>query len=314
MSFFADPTLWAGGLSLTVPIALAAIGGTFCERGGVVNIAMEGLMEIGAFVAVVVAAATNNAWLGVAGAVVAGSLAATLIGWAALHLKADQVITGMAVNALFTGLTGAGGLTGFLLAAIYGANGTPTTTPQLPFWNNIPLLGSTSFLGQVLGGQSVLFYIFVVIFIVAQLVLFRTRWGLRLRSVGENPWAADALGLKVRALKWQGVLISGALSGLAGAYLSIGTLNLYNTDMVAGRGFIALAAVIVGGWTPLGATAIALLFGILTSLTYQVQATTALPQNLVLMAPYLLTIVVLAVAARRVRAPAADGAVFEPRQ
>ncbi len=313
MNFFADPTLWAGGLSLTVPIALAAIGGTFCERGGVVNIAMEGLMEIGAFIAVVVAAGTNSAWLGVVGAVVAGSLAAALIGWAALHLKADQVITGMAVNALFTGLTGAGGLTGFLLAALYGANGTPVSTPQLSIWN-IPGLSSVPFLGQVLSGQISLFYVFVLIAIVAQLVLFRTRWGLRLRSVGENPWAADALGLKVRALKWQGVLISGALSGLAGAYLSIGTLNLYNTDMVAGRGFIALAAVIVGGWTPLGAVAIALLFGMLTSVTYQVQATTSLPQNLVLMAPYLLTVLVLAVAARRVRAPAADGAVFEPRQ
>jgi len=313
VSFLANPDLWANALALTVPIALAALGATFCERGGVVNIAMEGLMEIGAFVAVVVAAVTGNAWIGTLGAVAAGMAASALLGWTALHMKSNQVITGMAVNALFTGLTGAGGLTGFLLVAVYGMQGTPTSTPQLPLWH-IPVVNGIPFLGQILSGQISLFYVFVVLAVVAHFALYRTRWGLRLRSVGENPWAADALGLRVRALKWQGVLISGAMSGLAGAYLSIGTLNLYNTDMVAGRGFIALAAVIVGGWTPLGAVGVSLLFGVLTALTYQLQATTSLPQNLVLMAPYLLTVIVLAVAARRVRAPAADGAVFEPRQ
>lgn len=313
MNFLTDPTLWASALSLTVPIALPALGATFSERGGVVNIAMEGVMEVSAFAAVAVAALTGNAWLGLLGAMGMGMAAASLLGWASLHLRSNQVVAGMAVNVLFTGLTGAGGLTGFLLVALYGLNGTPVSTPQLPIWN-IPGLQSIPFLGQVLSGQISVFYIFVAIAVLSHLVLFRTRWGLRLRSVGENPWAADALGLPVRRLKWQGVLISGALSGLGGAFLSIGTLNLYNPGMVAGRGFIALAAVTVGGWRPVGVVLVALLFGFLTSLTYQVQATSALPQNLVLMAPYLITIVVLAVAARRVRAPAAAGVQFDARQ
>lgn len=311
MSLLTSPVLWASTLTLTVPIALAAIGGTFSERAGVVNIAMEGLMEVGALFAVVVAAATHNAWLGTLGGVLSGALAAVLLGWATLRLRADHIVTGMAVNVLLTGLTSAGGLTGFLLVAFYGQNGTPVSTPQLPLWH-VPLIGNLPFVGQILSGQISIFYIFLAILVAAQFVLFRTRWGLRLRSVGENPHAADSLGIRVLAYKWQGVLISGALSGLAGAYLSIGTLNLYNTGMVSGRGFIALAAVIVGGWTPLGSVLMALVFGFLTALTYQLQTTSTLPKNLVLMIPYLVTIVVLAVFARRVRAPAADGATYDP--
>lgn len=313
MSFLGDPTLWAGTLALTVPIALPALGATFSERAGVVNIAMEGIMEVAAFAAVAIAALSGSAWIGLVGAMVTGAAAASLLAWASLHLRANQVIAGMAVNVLFTGLTGAGGLTGFLLVALYGLGGTPVTTPQLPIWN-VPGLSAIPFVGQVLSGQISLFYLFIPIAVLSQVLLFHTRWGLRLRSVGENPWAADALGVPVRSLKWQGVLISGALSGLGGAFLSIGTLNLYNTGMVSGRGFIALAAVMVGGWRPLGVVLVSLLFGFLTSLTYQVQATSALPQNLVLMAPYLITIIVLAAAARRIRPPAADGAVFEARQ
>lgn len=309
--FLASPVLWASTLTLTVPIALAAVGGTFSERAGVVNIAMEGLMEVGALFAVVVAAGTHSAWLGAFAGLVSGSLAALLLGWATLRLRADHIVTGMAVNVLLTGLTSAGGLTGFLLVAFYGANGTPVSTPQLPLWS-IPFLDHVPFLGQVLSGQISIFYVFLGILALAQFVLFRTRWGLRLRSVGENPQAADSLGIAVLWYKWQGVLISGALSGLAGAFLSVGTLNLYNTGMVSGRGFIALAAVIVGGWTPLGSALMALVFGFLTALTYQLQSTSALPKNLVLMIPYLVTIVVLAVFARRVRAPAADGATYEP--
>jgi ABC-type uncharacterized transport system permease subunit len=312
MGFFTNPVLWASTLTLTVPIALAAIGGTFSERAGVVNIAMEGLMEVGALIAVVVAAATANAWLGALAGTVGGALAAVLLGWATLRLKADHIVTGMAVNVLLTGLTSAGGITGFLLVALYGQNGTPVSTPQLPLWH-VPLLQGIPFFGQVLSGQISVFYIFLAILAVAQFVLFRTRWGLRLRSVGENPHAADSLGVNVLSLKWQGVLLSGALSGLAGAFLSIGTLNLYNTGMVSGRGFIALAAVIVGGWTPLGAALVSLVFGFLTAVTYQLQTTSALPKNLVLMIPYLVTIIVLAVFARRVRAPAADGVTYEPR-
>ncbi len=311
MSFLTSPVLWASTLTLTVPIALAAVGGTFSERGGVVNIAMEGLMEVGALLAVVIAATTHNAWLGVLGGIVGGALAAVLLGWATLRLRADHIVTGMAMNVLLTGLTSAGGLTGFLLVAFYGQNGTPVDTPQLPLWH-VPILQHIPFFGQVLSGQISLFYLFLAILAFSQFALFRTRWGLRLRSVGENPHAADSLGVRVLALKWQGVLISGALSGLAGAYLSIGTLNLYNTGMVAGRGFIALTAVIVGGWNPLGAAIVALVFGFLTALTYQLQTSSALPKNLVLMIPYLVTIVVLAVFARRVRAPAADGATYEP--
>lgn len=311
MGFFANPVLWASALTLTVPIALAAIGATFSDRGGVVNIAMEGIMEVGALLAVVVAATTHDAWLGALAGGLGGCLAAALLGWASLHLKADQIVTGMAVNVLLTGLTSAGGLTGFLLVALYGQNGTPVSTPQLPIWN-VPVVRGVPFLGQVVSGQISIFYLFLAILAIAQFVLFRTRWGLRLRSVGENPHAADSLGIRVRSLKWQGVLISGFLSGIGGAFLSIGTLNLYNTGMVAGRGFIALAAVIVGGWTPLGAALVSLVFGFLTAATYQLQTASSLPKNLVLMVPYLVTVIVLAVFARRVRGPAASGVNYEP--
>ncbi|WDL95786.1 ABC transporter permease [Alicyclobacillus sp. ALC3] len=299
MSFLASPQLWAGTLSLAVPLALPAIGGTFSERTGVVNIAMEGIMLIGAFFAVACSHWTGSAWLGLLAAMVAGALIAFVFAWAAIRLAADQVVLGMAIN-----IFGAG-ITAFLLNTVFGYNGTPTSTPSLPNIT-IPAIANVPVLGWFFHQQSVLVYIMLALVIAAHYFLFHTRLGLRMRAVGENPLAADTLGLNVWRLRYTGVIIGGVLSAIGGAYLSIGILNSFDVNMTNGRGYIALAAMIFGKWTPYGAFGAAMLFAFATSLADVLQGN-VIPTDLLSMLPYALTVLALAGLVGRSTAPAADG-------
>lgn len=299
-----QPQLWASTLSLTVPLALPALGGTFSERTGVVNISMEGIMLIGAFFGVAFSYWTNNPWIGLLCAIIMGGVVSAVFAWAAIHLAADQVVLGMAINIF------AGGITAYLLDSVFGFNGTPVKTPSLPTLH-IPGLENVPFIGAILSGQSVLMYLMIILVVVSHWFLFHTRLGLQMRSVGENPLAADTAGLNVWRLRYTGVIIGGVLSAIGGAYLSIGILNSFDVNMTNGRGYIALAAMIFGKWTPFGAFGAALLFGFASALQIALQGS-HVPTNLLQMLPYALTIIALTGIVGRSSAPAADGIPYTP--
>ena len=295
---FGNPELYGSTLALATPLALAALGGTFSERTGVVNIAMEGIMLIGAFFGVMVAASSHSAWIGLLAGMVAGGMMSWALAWPAVRLQSDQVILGMAIN-LF-----AAGLTAFLLNTVYGFGGTPISTPQLPQLT-IPGLYSIPFLGAIIGQQHVVVYMMIILVILGHFFLFHTNLGLRMRAVGEHPEAADTVGINVVRIRYLGVIIGGMLSGMAGVYLSIGMLNSFEVNMTDGRGYIALAAMIFGKWTPFGSLGAALLFGFATAVSFSLQ-NFGISANLIGILPYALTIVALTGVIGRSRAPAAD--------
>ncbi|MGB9678763.1 MAG: ABC transporter permease [Thermoanaerobacteraceae bacterium] len=306
MDILLNPQLWAATLAMATPLALPALGGTFSERSGVVNIAMEGIMLIAAFFAVVFSYLTGNAWLGLLGAIIVGIITALIFAWAAVSLTADQIILGMAINIF------ASGITAYLLNTMYGFTGTPTSTPMLPTID-IPVLDKIPFLGGVLSGHSVIVYLMLILLILADYFLFHTNLGLRIRAVGENPEAAETAGINVIKLRYLGVGLSGFFSALGGAYLSIAALNSFSPDMTNGRGYIALAAMIFGKWTPFGSFGAALLFGFATALSMQLQ-NTALSKNIIMMLPYILTILALVGVGGKSVAPAADGVPYTPKK
>ncbi|WP_067625845.1 ABC transporter permease [Alicyclobacillus acidiphilus] len=306
VSIFRNPEIWASTLSMAVPLALPAIGGTFSERTGVVNIAMEGIMLMGAFFGVAFSYWTNSAWLGLIGAMIVGGLTAAALAWGAINVSADQTVLGMAINIF------AAGLTAFLLDTVFGFNGTPINTPELPEWS-IPGISNIPYIGGIFSHQSVLVYIMIVLVAASHWFLFHTRIGLRMRAVGEHPLAADTLGINVWRLRYFGVILGGIFSAMGGAYLSIGVLNSFSVNMTNGRGYIALAAMIFGKWTPLGSFGAALIFGFSTALGIILQGQ-GISSNLLQMIPYALTILALAGLIGRSVAPAADGIPYDPKR
>lgn len=300
----AKPELWAATLAMSTPIALPALGGTFSERSGVVNIAMEGIMLIGAFFAVLFSYLTQNPWLGLAGALVMGGLISLLFAWFTINVGADQVIVGMGINIF------AAGLTAFLLNTIFGYGGTPRETPALPNIT-LPLVKDIPFIGPIIGQQNSVVYLMLVLVVVSHYFLFHTNFGLRIRAVGENPQAADTAGINVWKIRYLGVIIGGILSSLGGVYLSLGLLNSFEVNMSSGRGYIALAAMIFGKWTPFGSLGAALLFGFAMALSMVLQGT-GVSANLIQMLPYALTILALTGLVGRSTAPAADGIPYRP--
>ncbi|EPZ44158.1 MULTISPECIES: ABC transporter permease [Alicyclobacillus] len=306
MSIFADAQIWSSTLSMAVPLALPAIGGTFSERTGVVNVAMEGIMLMGAFFGVAFSYWTGNAWIGLLMALIIGGLTSAAFAWGAIRVSADQVVLGMAINIF------AAGLTAFLLDTVFGFSGTPPTTPKLPNVS-LPGIDKIPYVGQIFTNQSILVYVMIVIVILSHWFLFHTRLGLRMRSVGENPLAADTVGINVWRLRYAGVIIGGLLSALGGAYLSIGVLNSFSVNMTNGRGYIALAAMIFGKWTPLGSFGAALLFGFSTALGIVLQGN-GVSSNLLQMIPYALTIIALTGLVGRSTPPAADGVPYDPKR
>lgn len=283
----------AATLRLAAPILLAALGGVISERAGVVNIALEGSMLVGAFVGIVAAEQTDSIAVGVAAAVLAGTLLAGVHAIAAIHWRSDQIVSGMALNILALGLTS------YLNFQLYGTTGTPADVPDLP----------------TIADQSVLVWVSLALVPLTHLFLFGTVSGLRLRAVGEHPRAAETVGIGVRRVRYVAVLASGALAGLGGAYLSLSVAHSFTDGMTAGRGFIGLAAVIFGKWSPFGALVAALLFGYGNALSTSLQGATIgdlrVPVQLLGTLPYVLTILAVAGFVGRSRPPSADGVPYE---
>ena len=295
-------------IRLTTPLLLAALGGMFSERSGVINIALEGLMLAGAFTAAAVTATTGSVFIGVLVGVVAGIALAAVHAVACIQFKADQVVSGTAINILMLGLPQ------LLSGAFFLSTGS---TPQIPKENLLPTLNT--FLGTQALDVSLASIAAFALVPLSWYVLFRTPFGLRLRAVGENPAAADAAGVGVNQMRYTAVLISGALAALGGAYLSIGQSSLFTRNMTAGRGFIALAALIFGKWKPVPTMLACLLFGFTEALTNQIQGAPwaklpsgeDIPTQFIQIIPYVLTIIVLAGFIGHSRAPRALGQPYE---
>ena len=301
-----SPDLWQATLAAAVLLLLPALGGVLSERSGVVNIAMEGMMLMGAFFAVVADLAWHNAWLATGVAMVAGALMATIHAVVSIRFRAYQIVSGIAINIF------AAGMTVFLLNRIYGLQNIGHVGPNegLPYIS-IPGLDQIPFFGQVLFDQNVVVYIGLILLVAIHLLLFRTRLGLRIRAVGEHPMAADTAGINVFLIRYSSVIASGLLSGLAGAFLAIGISNTFVPNMTDGRGYIALAAVIFGKWTPFGAFVACLIFG-LGEAIYDNNSSIHISAYLLSMLPYILVLVVLAGLVGRSTPPAHDGLPYVP--
>ena len=298
--------LWRATLEAAALLLLPALGGVISERSGVVNIAMEGMMLTGAFFTVVADLALQNPWLAALVGIIAGGLMALIHAVVSIRFRADQIVSGIAINIF------AAGLTLFLLNRIYGQQdiGHVGQSALLPYVS-IPLLDQIPFLGRVFFQQNVVVYAALILLVVVQVVLFRTRLGLRIRAVGEHPQAADTAGINVYAIRYGAVITSGLFSGLAGAFLAIGISNTFVPNMTDGRGYIALAAMIFGKWRPLGAFVACVIFG-LGQAIYDNNSIIHVSQYLLSMLPYVLTLIVLAGIVGRSIPPAADGIPYSP--
>lgn len=297
-------TLIASTIRLSTPLILAALGGLYSERGGVINIALEGMMLAGAFTAAAVTIFSHNPWIGVLAAIISGVVVASVLGVATIKYQADQVVSGTAINILFLGVPA------LLSGAFFDSTGA---TPQLPRDQVLPdvsvFAGGSSTLASIFN-QKPLVYLALFAVPATWYILYRTRFGLRLRAVGENPEAADTAGVSVTRVRLTGVLISGALAALGGAYLSIGQNSLFTRNMTAGRGFIALAALIFGKWHPVGAFVACILFGFAEAVAIRMQGTVNIPNQFIQLVPYVLTIVVLAGLIRRATPPRSLGVPY----
>jgi general nucleoside transport system permease protein len=274
-------------IRLSAPLILAALGGLYSERAGVINIALEGLMLAGAFTAAAVTHFTGSPWIGLISAIIAGALVAAVHAVTCIRYKADQVVSGTAINVLFLGVPA------LASGALFASSGS---TPQIPKDNLLPI------------APVIIAFILVP---VTWYVLNRTRYGLRLRAVGENPAAADTTGVSVAWMRYSAVIISGMLAAIGGAYLSIGQSSLFTRNMTAGRGFIALAALIFGKWRPVQTMLACLLFGLAEALAIQMQGVAKIPVQFIQIIPYVLTIVVLAGLIGSSRAPKALGVPYQ---
>jgi simple sugar transport system permease protein len=302
------PGLLVGAVSLSVPLIFGALGGVISERVGVVNVAIEGQLLAGAFVSAVIASVTQNLFAGLIGAIVAGALVSFVLAAFSIKYLVDQVIVGVVLNVLVTGLTS------FLYSQVLTADpdllNSPPRFDRLP----IPLLSEIPIIGPTLFRQTIIVYLMYIAVAVVFFGLFKTRWGLRVRAVGEHPQAADTVGIKVNATRFWNVMLAGAITGLGGAYFTLGAVGQFNKEMTAGAGYIALAAVIFGRWDPIRATLAALLFGFATNLQYVLGVIgSPVPSEFLLMLPYLITIFAVAGLVGRVRGPAAAGRPYVSR-
>lgn len=270
------------------PLMFAALGGNFSERSGVVNIGLDGIMTVGAFSAVYFSYKTGSPWMGLLGAMFAGGLFGLLLAYLSIKFKANQVIVGTAINIL------AASLTTFLLVAVWGRPGQTNSVNAFSNW----------------GPFNIFTYLAFALVAVSYYVMFKTPFGLRLRAVGEHPKAADTLGVNVQLTRYLCVVLSGVLGGIGGASLSIGSLNLFKEGMVAGRGFIALAALIFGKWNPLGAAGACLFFGFAVALE-TVSNNLPIPREFIFAMPYILTMFAVSGFIGKAIAPAASGIPYE---
>jgi simple sugar transport system permease protein len=280
-------TWLAASIRLAGPVLLAALGEIFDELSGVLNIGIEGTILLGALTSFLVSLLSGNAWLGLLAAVLVGLLVNLPLAWMYIDVKASQVVVGIIFNTLALGLAS------YTYRVVVGETTKPMKAPMLPVMD-IPGISDLPFLGPVLFNHSVLLYFTILLVFLAGFVLYRTKFGLNLRSVGEHPRAADTTGISVNRMRYIGVLLSGVSAGLAGAYLALSQLGIYRDNIVSGRGFIALAIVIFGRWNPYKATLAALAFGAADALQLSLQIFKFnVPPQVLLSLPYILTILAM---------------------
>jgi simple sugar transport system permease protein len=295
--------LLAAMLRFATPLAFASLGGMFSERSGVVNIGLEGMMLMGAFFGIMSADKLDSWWLGLLCGVLAGGAAALVHAVWAIHLQADQIVSGTAINFLAVGLTG------YLFIDIYGTEGTPTDIPSIPDVD-LGFLGN-GFVGDIFGHLNLMIWIAIILVPLTWAIMFKTPVGLRIRACGEHPRAADTVGINVYGVRYGAVVLSGMLAAAGGAYLSIGFVNSFNENMTAGRGFIALAALIFGNWRPFGAAAACLLFGFSSALAQRLPEYSQSASVLFQALPYVLTLIAVAGVIGRSIPPAAVGRPYK---
>jgi ABC-type uncharacterized transport system permease subunit len=299
-----DASLIAQMLVFATPLTYAAIGGMFSERSGVVNIGLEGMMLMGAFWGIWGADKTGSWFWGVAIGAASGGLLALVHAFFAINLRADQIVGGVAVNFLALGITG------YFFVQLYHGGNIPTGVAQVP---NLHLTSasSTSFFGNSFGNLNYMIWLAILLVPLSYVVMFKTPVGLRIRACGEHPRAADTVGINVYLVRYGSVVLSGMLAALGGAYLTVGYLNTFNENITAGRGFIALAALIFGNWRPFGAFGAALLFGLSTALAFRLNVYSDNAATLFQALPYVLTLIAVAGVIGRTVPPAAVGRPYK---
>jgi len=294
--------LLQGTVTAAIPLVLGALSGVMCERSGVINIAIEGQLITGAFAAAAVASVVGVLWFGLIAGSLTGGLVGALLAVFAIKYRVDQIILGVVINLLAIGMTN------YLYDRVMA--------PYTDTWNKgnfftnlkIPVLGDIPIIGPIFFDSTIFLYLTYILIIAVQVGLFRTRWGLRVRAVGEHPTAADTVGIKVLWNRYRNVILGGMVAGIGGAWLTVGNVGQFSTGMSSGFGYIGLAAMIFGRWKPLGAVAAALLFGFSRQLGDVLGLLTVpVPSQILLMAPYVVTIIAVAGLVGKVRAPAADG-------
>jgi simple sugar transport system permease protein len=298
-------------LKLATPLALGAMAGIFCERSGVFNIAIEGMMLSAAFTAACFASLFDSLWMGVLIGIITGGLAAALHAWLSIKYKVDQIISGTVINIL------AAGATRFLNVRLADPAGLSTPGKFDPV--AIPVLSEIPVIGPIFFNQEPIVYIMLILLPMVQFVLFSTPWGLRLRACGEHPRAADTVGVNVNRMRYIAVILGGMIAGIGGAFFSVGEVGSFEDSMTRGAGFVALAAMIFGKWNPFGAFGAALLFGFAGALQVKMQSiapvlpfvNVPIPPEFLQMTPYILTIIVLAGAVGKAVGPAAGGKPYE---
>jgi simple sugar transport system permease protein len=315
---WSDVGTWANGIPVNVismlqttlagsiPLILGALAGCMGERAGVINIAIEGQLLLGAFTAAVVTSAIGGLWLGLIGGSLGGGLVGLILALFAIRFFVDQIVLGVVLNLLVSGITG------FLYDRLLVPNANTFNNAATFTPLKIPGLGDIPVIGPIFFDSTVFLYITYAAIFAVQIGLFSTRWGLRVRAVGEHPTAADTVGIKVLGIRYGNLIMGGMLAGIGGAYLTIGSVGTFGKDMSSGLGYIALAAMIFGRWRPLGATAAALLFGFTGALqSFLGSITVPISPFLLNMLPYVATIIAVAGLVGRVRAPAADGKPYQ---
>ncbi|GAA3805411.1 ABC transporter permease [Nocardioides panacisoli] len=294
--------LLAGALALAVPLVFGALGGVLGERSGVVNIAIDGQLLFGAFGAALVGSMTGSPVLALAAAMLAGALVALILGVFAISYFVDQVIVGVVLNVLVVGFTS------FMYTQVLAPNADSLNSPPHLSAVAIPVLGDIPLVGPILFRQTVLVYLLYVAVAAVTWALYRTKWGLRVRAVGEHPKAADTVGIKVNRTRYRTILLAGLIAGAGGATYTLVSVGQFNREMTGGGGYIALAAVIFGKWDPIKATLAALLFGFATNLQNVLSVLGApVPSEFMLMLPYAVTVFAVAGLVGNSRPPAADG-------
>ncbi len=297
-------SLIASMLVFATPLTFGAIGGMFSERSGVVNVALEGMMLTGAFFGIYGADKTGSWFLGILIAMLSGALLALVHAFFAIHLRADQIVGGMAINFLALGLTG------YFFFQLYHGGNIPANISRIPELN-IPWVKDQSFIGPAFGSLNLLIWVAIALVPTSYVVMFKTPIGLRIRACGEHPRAADTVGIDVYAVRYGAVIMSGMLAALGGAFLSVGFVGTFNENMTAGRGFIALAALIFGNWRPFGAFGAALLFGFSTALAFRLPVYSDSAATLFQTLPYVLTLIAVAGVIGRTIPPAAVGRPYQ---